>query len=933
MHVLRGGAETAAPHHDMDVHRTTLTVLAACAAGTPGLSQAPLLSPRHDLAGDSLVGPAAGDQSTQEIAAGGPGALVVWADRRAQLFHASTSKETGLDIWAVRLGPDGVPLDTTPRCLGFLPGDDVNPRVTWGGSSWLVTWSSRAPLGSSHASGIVGVRVAPDGSILDPAPITILSMPFVEVPRHSAASDGQQWTIVAGESTSSLPGIVGVRVASTGQVLDPNPVVLFPSQWVGAVDIAEAQGVLLVTYSEYFSATGDDVRGRRFGANLAPLGGAFSIGATSFSDGPASVASSGAGFFVAFGRSLSGTFQADVRGVRVSTAGAVLDASPLVLCGNRPYGALAPDVAWSGSHWVSTYAYDGIELSRVTAGGVPLDPDGFQLHPGQPTTRTAPRVAASPGGSVQVVWTDSRAGSYEGLDVYGARVVDPANQGAEMLLSRGAPAQVSADLASAGAIQAVALRSEVSGVGRIVVARLDSAGLPLDTEPLVATTDPRAIDPTIASDGNVFLVAWTGISGAATVPDTLYMRRLSTAGVWLDASPVAFGPGTNPSVAGAGGTFLVAYIRATASWPIQQFPTAAVVRGSDGQVLAGPTYVSTSTGYTVQVDTCATPGGFVVAWQRNYSVSDTHSDVNAAFVSAAGAPMAPFVVGGSFNTYHGDVSVATSGSEVLFVWRSGNSSNLTRRLEARRTTMSGAFMDASPVRVLGSAIHEHFAPVVTFDGSQYVAVFQDLRDRASAVDEESDVYGVRILPTGVVRDPVGFLIERTSVPEVAPCVVGLGGARALFASSVLCPESALAAYRVATRTFEGDCAPPSSYCTAKLNSLGRSPAAHATGEASVGANSLVVTLSDAMPNAPAILVYGGVPAAVPAFGGFFCVGPTIQRGGLIVLDASGAGGLSVPVTPLDLGQQRCFQWWSRDAAHPDGTGVSLSDGVRLVVCP
>lgn len=910
------------------MHPISSALLRGCAwLGAVGavFAQAPQLSVRHELSGDALVGAATGDQQAVEIAHGSTASLTVWSDRRAKLFTNAGASESSLDIWMQRLAPDGTPLDPTPTCLGFLPGDDVAPRVTWGGASWLVTWSSQAPGASIYTASIVGVRVAADGAVLDAAPFTIMTYPNAAIVAHSVASDGQRWVVISGESTSGLPDVSAVRVSANGSVLDPAPASLFPSQWVTGIDIAAAQGVFLVTWSQYFTNTSDDVQGRRYDANLQPLDAApFKIASSTWPESGAHCASNGSSFFVSWMRSLNSTYQGDVQAARVTSTGTVLDATPIALTGNRPFIAGSTHAAWDGSKWYVAWTYSGIELGRVAQDGSVLDVDAFDFRPGQPATQSNPRIAGSALGGVQMVWTDNRAGSYEGLDVYGSHVVDAAQQGVDTIISRGAPAQLGADLAHGSVNNALVYRSESSGGRRIVVTRLDAAGLPLDAEPIEVTNDFQATSPAIAWDGNVYLIVWSGATS------NVQFRRMDANGTLLDAAPIVVGVGTSPDVAGRNGDFLVTYTRAVA-YPLQQFPVIALVHGSDGSLVSGPTMLNSN--YAVQVAACSTPNGFVVAWQRNYWNNDPHSDVACALVDAAGVASAPIFIAGTFNAYNGDISVASSGNEVLFVWRFGTASNLTRRLDARRMSLAGTFLDAGPFRVVSGLVAEQSNPEVAWDGAQYVCVFQDLRNTTSMLDQRSDVYGARILASGVVRDPQGFLIEATSMSESAPVVVGLGATRALMASTIMRPESPLAAFRIATRTFEGDAVPPSTYCTAKVNSLGFSPAIGFSGSPSVSASNLFVTLARGIAGAPAMAILSSTQASIPAFNATLCIGPAIQRGPIVFLNGAGSGNVAVPLAATDLGAQRCYQWWSRDVLHPDGTGVSLSNGLVFTVSP
>lgn len=892
-------------------------------------AQTPALTPPAALAGDAQIQAAAGDQQQSAIAAGSDGALVAWADRRATLSNNAGAGESGLDIWIQKLSSDGTPATPTPVCAAFLPGDDVRPRVSWGGSSWLVSWSSQAPQGSIFSAAIVGVRVGSDGTLLDSTPFVILNQPNTLVTQHASASDGQQWVVVSGESTSGLPGICAVRVSAAGIVLDAQPVVLQPAQFSSGVDIAWAQGSFLLVWNQYSGATGEDIRARRYGSTLVPQGSAtFTVAATPYTEADARCVSNGNEFLVVWTKSLSGTGELEIRAARVSATGQVLDPAGLTISANMPFHTTRPASAWDGTQWFVGWTYFFTKIARISTAGAVLEFDGFPFQPTATMQQAELSMAGATGGGIRLCWTDSRQGSNEGLDIHSARIQSPAQIGADVPVALGAPAQLNAAMASSGTAGLLVCRSETSGAGRLIAARLNAQGQPLDAEPIPVTDDPAVMRGSVGWDGSRYLVVWSRASD-----NQIVYRRFLPDGNPLDGLPVIIGPGSNPDVVGNNGEFLISYVRAVNSFPIQQYPMAVLLNGATGVVQSGPTTLSAGSGYAVQTDACVTPNGYVIAWQRNYSISDTHSDIQAVLMDGFGSAAAPFLVAGAFNTYQGEVRVASSGAEVLFVWRSGNSSNLTRRIETRRMTVGGAFIDPLPVRLVTGLAAEQFLPAVAWDGTQYWCVFQDLRNNSAALDQRSDVYGARMLASGWIRDPQGFLIERSGNSETHPQVVAHGAGRVLTAASRLEAQTPHAAYRIRTRVSEGDCPSPSAYCIAKQTSILTFPAIGWSGQPSVGAGSVIVTVQQGLPGKLAMLLRAGAPAATPFFNGTLCLQPPLVRTPAILLDASGSGASALTLDVGQLGSLRYHQWWMRDPAHPDGTGVALSNALQFLVCP
>lgn len=135
-----------------------------------------------------------------------------------------------------------------------------------------------------------------------------------------------------------------------------------------------------------------------------------------------------------------------------------------------------------------------------------------------------------------------------------------------------------------------------------------------------------------------------------------------------------------------------------------------------------------------------------------------------------------------------------------------------------------------------------------------------------------------------------------------------------------------------------------SYCTAKVNSLGCTPAIGFSGAPSVsGATPFHVTAAQVINNKAGILFYGLGSANIPFQGGILCVQPPIQRTGVQIsggnpppndctgtydFDFGSLIGLGADPS-LVAGAAIFAQYWTRDAASPSTTG--LTDGLSFVI--
>jgi hypothetical protein len=141
----------------------------------------------------------------------------------------------------------------------------------------------------------------------------------------------------------------------------------------------------------------------------------------------------------------------------------------------------------------------------------------------------------------------------------------------------------------------------------------------------------------------------------------------------------------------------------------------------------------------------------------------------------------------------------------------------------------------------------------------------------------------------------------------------------------------------------------STYCVAKVNSLGCTPAIAGTGTPSASSGSgFVVSASNIRNNKNGLLFYGNTgPSAAPFQGGTLCVNPPIRRTGVqnsfgsgpATQDCSGtfaidmntyASTASAPFLTT-VGSVINCQFWSRDPGFAAPNNTSLTDGLQYYV--
>ena len=82
-----------------------------------------------------------------------------------------------------------------------------------------------------------------------------------------------------------------------------------------------------------------------------------------------------------------------------------------------------------------------------------------------------------------------------------------------------------------------------------------------------------------------------------------------------------------------------------------------------------------------------------------------------------------------------------------------------------------------------------------------------------------------------------------------------------------------------------------------------------------------------------IAFYGVAQGGTARNGGTLCVSGPKKRLPVSVFDGAGSVSFAFPVGLCVVGDVVFCQGWFRDPAHPDGTTVGLTNGLRVEFCP
>jgi PKD repeat protein len=275
-------------------------------------------------------------------------------------------------IVAQRLGLDGVPLDLNPFEIASGP-DLGTPRVGFDGFRYLVVWSENDQ--------ILGRRVASNGTVIDTAPLTIMTGRSPDV-----TGQGGTFLVVGTRPTISVhffhPFSMRVR-GNDGATLDPEPVIL-GQYFARNPRVTTFAGRWLATWQRNISH--DDPQAYLMAAFIEPDGTTPGEFLYAFYGGTPDVAASAGRALFVWRSNSPAAANNDVLG-RIMLADGTLSTATFVIS-DALDKQLNPSVAWNGSEFVVAwedkrnaviYFDERTEVfaARVSEAGVLDDPDGF----------------------------------------------------------------------------------------------------------------------------------------------------------------------------------------------------------------------------------------------------------------------------------------------------------------------------------------------------------------------------------------------------------------------------------------------------------------------------------------------------------------------------------------------------------------------------
>jgi len=334
-------------------------------------------------------GPVSGPVTIAEGGLGYSSPAVCHGDDNYLVFWETRGARTG-DVQGRRVSKTGVVLDTVAIDPAQNRYSEVLPVIGFDGENYLVLWMDWGVYWD-----IIGTRISPDGEILDPGLIPVATGAGT-AGTGAIAHDGTNWFAVWGwaEDPFASGFVYGSRIDSTGTVLDPDGILLFPERGRGGPDVAFDGNNYLVAWLEQDGDKSIEcVRVRPDGVVLDSVPIVVSL--PTMYQTPPTVAFDGRDFVLVWHQGADTTFS-DLHGARVSPTGEVLERFVVASdWGNQldpvMVRGVGSELMLVYSSWTERYQGRAVYTDRIWASTGPFP--GVQ---GEPNLRARPARWSGP---------------------------------------------------------------------------------------------------------------------------------------------------------------------------------------------------------------------------------------------------------------------------------------------------------------------------------------------------------------------------------------------------------------------------------------------------------------------------------------------------------------------------------------------------------
>jgi hypothetical protein len=633
--------------------------------------------------------------------------FIVWSDSRSGSYG----------IYGARVSQSGVVLDPASIAISMRGG---NPEIAFDGLNYLVVWDD---------GDIYGARISQSGTIIDTAEI-IISADALGERNPSVAFDGTNYFVIWGKYMGNYPDlymrVYGARVDTSGTVLDPSGILIGGGYgWFGDLSVAYGDTTYLVVYQDEYEQFYYTVLGTRLNLNgevLDSIPIMISWWTMGMEQLYPDVAFDGTNYLVAWivGRNLLGK--------RINEAGQVLDSIPIDI----PSVAYWPNPAVAFDSFNYLVVSNGIVGARVDTAGVIIDTTEIGI--------------SNSGVYPSIVFGDTNyfvAWQYDYLasDIFGARV----NTSVAVLDSPGIDISNAANCQSEPSIgfndinYLVAWQDYRNESWDIYAQMVDTLGAPIDTSIAVSTKEDSQINPSVTGGYPNYLIVWESLGSDSSWD--VFGARVDQAGFVLDtaAIPIAIDAyfQKHPAAAFDGANYLVVWEDSNS-----YYPDIYGVRIDTSGALLGQIAISTASREQLTPTVAFDGTNYFVVWRDARSGNDWN--IYGSRVDISGVVLDTGIAITSAVGWQYSPDVACGGANYLAVWEDDRNGLDVPDIYGARIDTSGVVLDSSGIPI-AVAHGQQRHPMVTFDGTNYLVVWQDFRS-----DSTWDIHAAKVSISGEV---------------------------------------------------------------------------------------------------------------------------------------------------------------------------------------
>lgn len=480
---------------------------------------------------------APGSQRDPAVAFDGTNFLVVWPDRRS-----------GHNIFGTRVTQSGTVVDSAGLIITGAKSSE-HAALTFDGTNYFLVWKNKQA--DPGYGDIYATRISPSGVVLDSNGIQIATDPFTQMSPAVAISLTNY--LVVWEDMRNGIGICGARVSHSGILIDTTYIVISSSGFHPSISF-DGTNYMVVWHD--WSVYSCDIFGARVSQSGVLLDSvAIPISVGQGNQSRPSVAFDGTNYLVEWEDGRNVGF--DIYGSRVTPAGVVLDSAGIAIS-TAPSRQDRSSIAFDGTNYLVVWddyrdSPPDIYFARVTPAGDVLDPQGVLISETE-GYQWSPSVAFGDT-SYLVVWEDD----LPGFDVYGARVAPTGVvlDTTGVCISTSANNQDYSSIASSGTNYLVVWQDMRSGSDYDIFGmRVDSAGQLLDPMPLaISTAQNNQFYPAVTYGNTYYLAVWVDVFNEWRITG----KRISTAGAILDTNIVIASQGYSPCITFDGTNYFVVW--------------------------------------------------------------------------------------------------------------------------------------------------------------------------------------------------------------------------------------------------------------------------------------------------------------------------------------------------------------------------------------